>query len=113
MSGALALTLVHLNGTAAIKSEGEIDMATPPDVTRCLNMLTGMVVFDLAAVTFLDSIGPGVLIRTRNLLTTPKRRASLPGTRRGASARISQRDKPPHPRGATVRYKPESDSPSP
>ncbi len=66
--GPLALTLVHANGTAVIEAEGEIDMATVPELREFLNSLVGHVVFDLAAVTFLDSTGIGVVVAARNRL---------------------------------------------
>ena len=42
---------------------GEIDMATAPQLDAALSGLDGDVIVDLAAVTFLDSSGIGVLVR--------------------------------------------------
>ena len=73
MSGALALTLEHADGSAVLKAAGEIDMATVPELRRCLDMLTGHVLLDLSAVAFLDSTGIGALAQTRNRLQPPGR----------------------------------------
>ena len=42
---------------------GEVDMATAPQLDAALATVEGDVVVDLAAVTFLDSSGIGVLVK--------------------------------------------------
>jgi anti-anti-sigma factor len=47
---------------------GEVDIATAPELNKCLDELDGNVVVDLTDVTFLDSSGIRVLVVARKQL---------------------------------------------
>lgn len=55
-------------GKAVVAVSGEIDLATSPDLTACLDQVDGVVVVDLTRVTFLDSSGMGALVAARKRL---------------------------------------------
>jgi anti-anti-sigma factor len=52
--------------TTTVRAAGEIDIASAPRLRECLSLLTGSIVVDLRAVSFLDSTGIGVLIGAHN-----------------------------------------------
>jgi anti-sigma B factor antagonist len=57
--------VADLNGDRLLIVAGELDIATTPELSRMLDRLRAHghpVVLDLAAVTFMDSTGLGVLI---------------------------------------------------
>jgi anti-anti-sigma factor len=56
------------DGTTILAVTGEIDLASSPDLTACLDALDGTVVVDLTGVTFLDSSGMGALVAARKRL---------------------------------------------
>jgi anti-sigma B factor antagonist len=49
---------------------GEVDMASAPQLRNSLAAVTGVVVIDLAGVTYLDSSGISVLVHVRNRVRT-------------------------------------------
>ena len=64
----LELVVERHDGTNIIRAAGEIDMASAPRLRECLSLLSGSIVVDLHAVSFLDSTGIGVLIDADNRL---------------------------------------------
>jgi len=64
----LELVVERHDGTSTVHAAGEIDMATAPQLRQCLSTLSGSVVVDLRAVSFLDSTGIGVLVGECNRL---------------------------------------------
>ena len=64
----LELVVEHYDGTSIVRATGEIDMASAPRLRECLSLLSGIVVVDLRAVSFLDSTGISVLIGEHNRL---------------------------------------------
>jgi anti-anti-sigma factor len=56
------------DGTTVVGVSGEVDLASSPDLTACLDQVDGVVVVDLSAVTFLDSSGMGALVAARKRL---------------------------------------------
>lgn len=61
----------RLPGTVVLTLSGELDLMTAPRVEQAvraaLNATTRQVVIDLAAVTYVDSAGLGVLLRAKRL----------------------------------------------
>ena len=53
----LSLRVKEVAGRTVLTVAGEIDMASSPQLRACLRNLSGIVVVDLAEVTFLDSSG--------------------------------------------------------
>jgi anti-anti-sigma factor len=49
---------------------GEVDLSTLPELRACLAPLEGHVIVDLYGVSFLDCSGIGVLVATRNALSS-------------------------------------------
>ena len=68
METELKLTVEHLDGVSTIRCEGEIDLATRDQLRRFLAGHTGAVVLDFGDVTFIESVGIGVLVATANRL---------------------------------------------
>ena len=64
--GVLSLSVADRDGAVVISATGEIDMASGPALREALvDAVTGgrnRIVLDLAGVTFIDSIGLGVLV---------------------------------------------------
>jgi stage II sporulation protein AA (anti-sigma F factor antagonist) len=56
------------DGTTVVGVSGEVDLASSPDLTACLDQVDGVVVVDLSDVTFLDSSGMGALVAARKRL---------------------------------------------
>ena len=56
-------------GTTVLHVAGELDLETRDELRDQLEPLTGRVVVDLDAVTFLDSSAIGVLVATQNRLS--------------------------------------------
>jgi anti-sigma B factor antagonist len=59
----LTFTAREVAGRCVVRVAGEIDLASSPSLDVCLRGLDGVVIVDLADVTFIDSSGLGVLIR--------------------------------------------------
>jgi anti-sigma B factor antagonist len=55
-------------GATVVAVTGEVDLASSPDLAAYLTEVDGVVVIDLAAVTFLDSSGMGALVSARKRL---------------------------------------------
>jgi len=64
----LELVVERHNGTSTVHAVGELDMASVARLRECLSMLSGTVVVDLRAVSFLDSTGVSVLVGERKRL---------------------------------------------
>jgi anti-sigma B factor antagonist len=82
----LSLRVKEHAGRTVVTVAGEIDMASSPQLRDCLHDLSGIVVIDLADVTFLDSSGLSALVsackRLRDLSGDLRLRAPQPGVRR-------------------------------
>ena len=63
MAEHLDIEILQEGDTSVVVVGGEIDMATVPQLEAALSGVDGDVVVDLAAVTFLDSSGIGMLVR--------------------------------------------------
>ena len=61
----LTFTVTEEAGRTVVSIAGEIDLATSSSLGECLEAHAGIVVIDLAKVTFIDSSGLGVLVRER------------------------------------------------
>ena len=68
MDTVLELVVERHDGTNIVRAAGEIDMASAPRLRECLSQLSGSIVVDLRAVSFLDSSGISVLIGAHNRL---------------------------------------------
>ena len=66
MEAPLELSVEKHDHTAVVSAVGEIDLATASRLRRVLAGLTGNVVLDLRAVSFLDSSGIGALVWGRD-----------------------------------------------
>ena len=64
----LRIESAQVNGTGELVLAGEIDLLTAPELRSALGRLHGRVTVDVAAVTFLDSTGIGVLAGQWNRL---------------------------------------------
>lgn len=71
-TGALRTDVVVVDGAVCVRLQGELDLATAPDLWRAGDSLharleSGSVVFvDLAQLQFVDAAGLGTLVRLRN-----------------------------------------------
>lgn len=71
-AGALRSDVVVLDGAVYVRLQGELDLATAPDLWQACEALDGRlepglsVVVDLAQLQFLDAAGLGTLVRLRN-----------------------------------------------
>ena len=63
MAEQLDIEILREGDTSVVVVGGEIDMATVAQLDAALSGISGDVVVDLAAVTFLDSSGIGMLVR--------------------------------------------------
>jgi stage II sporulation protein AA (anti-sigma F factor antagonist) len=68
MEPLLKLVAVRNNGNLVVSAEGEIDLASAPELRDFLGTTVGNVVVDLRRVTFLDSSGIHVLAEARKQL---------------------------------------------
>jgi anti-anti-sigma factor len=73
MEPAYEALALHVEHTAdrhgpVVHVNGEVDLATAPQLRECLRDLEGDVIVDLIDVSFLDSSGIGVLIAQRKRL---------------------------------------------
>jgi anti-anti-sigma factor len=64
----LLISIRNDGDASVVVVTGEIDMASAPQLTDALAALHGLVILDLADVTFLDSSGINVLVHARNRL---------------------------------------------
>lgn len=58
----LQLTARRHGGTTVIAAEGELDMASVPQLQRLLDEQSGPVLLDLRSLEFIDSCGLGLLL---------------------------------------------------
>ncbi len=67
----LELRSSHVSGVLVVEAEGEIDMATAPQLAAAVSVVDGAtrVIVDLTAVTFLDSSGLNALVHARRELS--------------------------------------------
>ena len=63
MADSLDIEVLTEGDVRVVAVGGEVDMATAPQLDAALATVDGDVVVDLAAVTFLDSSGIGVLVK--------------------------------------------------
>ncbi|MGI9119639.1 MAG: STAS domain-containing protein [Acidimicrobiales bacterium] len=70
----LRINVVHLDGSAQLLLDGELDLLTAPDLWRSASEVVARLpsrselVIDLSQLDFLDAAGLGVLVRLRNHL---------------------------------------------
>ncbi len=70
----LRIHLVHLDGSAQLLLDGELDLLTAPDLWKSASEVVARLpsrselVIDLSQLDFLDAAGLGVLVRLRNHL---------------------------------------------
>ena len=79
--GRLRLDLATDGATTAVQVIGEVDLATSPELRECLSGLEGVVVVDLAGVSFLDSSGLNALIGSKKQLAATGGTLRLHGAR--------------------------------
>jgi anti-sigma B factor antagonist len=85
-----ATVVTHVEGQVVVHVSGELDMATAPELSECLDRLAASsvpaVVVDLSRLTFCDSSGLGVLVtfahRVEELGTRLVLRSPTPTVRR-------------------------------
>jgi anti-sigma B factor antagonist len=81
-------SLVHLDGNALIALVGELDMATVPDLSSALKALVEdgppELVLDLSGLSFIDSSGLAVLMKTQQRLREQGRTLSITSPRPNA-----------------------------
>ncbi|HEV2070186.1 MAG TPA: STAS domain-containing protein [Acidimicrobiales bacterium] len=71
-AGQLRTDVVVVDGSVCVRLQGELDLATAPDLWRACEVLDGQlepglsVFVDLAGLQFLDAAGLGTLVRLRN-----------------------------------------------
>ena len=71
-AGQLRTDVVVVDGSVCVRLQGELDLATAPDLWRACEVLDGRlepgvsVFVDLAELHFLDAAGLGTLVRLRN-----------------------------------------------
>ncbi|MBW3626802.1 MAG: STAS domain-containing protein [Actinobacteria bacterium] len=71
-AGQLRTDVVVVDGSVCVRLQGELDLATAPDLWRACEVLDGQleaglsVFVDLAELQFLDAAGLGTLVRLRN-----------------------------------------------
>jgi len=74
-------TVVALDGNALVALVGDLDLNTASDLTRVLNTFIengpAEVVLDFSGISFLDSAGISVLIKTQNSLNDRGRRLTI------------------------------------
>jgi anti-sigma B factor antagonist len=69
MGGELRLDVRRGEGATIVRVNGEVDLATSPELRECLTGLDGIVVVDLEEVGFLDSSAVNALIGSKKHLT--------------------------------------------
>lgn len=71
-TGGLRTHVVVVDGSVCVRLQGELDLATAPDLWKACEVLEGRlephlcVFVDLAELQFLDAAGLGALVRLRN-----------------------------------------------
>ena len=71
-AGQLRTDVVVVDGSVCVRLQGELDLATAPDLWRACEVLDGQlqpgtsVFVDVADLQFLDAAGLGTLVRLRN-----------------------------------------------
>jgi len=70
MGEELKIAVTEHAGRRIVRVAGEIDLETSSSLRECLELFDGIVIVDLAEVTFIDSSGLGVFISARKRLRT-------------------------------------------
>jgi anti-anti-sigma factor len=65
----LDITVSQTAGGAVVRIVGEIDLGARNQLRESLDPLTGLVVIDMSAVTFIDSVGIAVIAAQHERLT--------------------------------------------
>lgn len=88
LSVPFSAALQHMDGNAVVVLVGELDMDTAPELTRVLEPLLDKgpaeIVLDFSGLTFIDSSGITVLVRSQNHLNQQSRQLRVRAPRRQA-----------------------------